>query len=161
MHLSTLRDALSQFERAVRAVISVECAAWIPSIDARWLDQRDGAIHGRFGVYVYATQDGEVIYIGKAQETAINQRVWAHLRTPCREREKSLDRLGLKLYPQHEWRNVEESLVAIANVVERGEVTIEALELRPNYVAGLFECFALTFCQLTEGRLPPFNRKLG
>ena len=160
MKLSKLRDALAQFERATGSLIPLESYNWRTSVDARWLDKDAEPISGRFGIYVCAAEDDEILYIGKAQDSPFEKRIWGHLQKPDPERSQSRDRRGLKLYPNHKWKD--HGLDAkVVETVEQGALTIEALELQPNHVAGLFEIFALTWCQQEFGQLPPLNRKLG
>ena len=160
MKLSELRDALAQFERATGSLIPLESCNWRPSVDAHWLDERADSISGRFGVYVCAAEDDEILYIGKAQDSPFEKRIWGHLQKPDPGRSQSGDRRGLKLYPNHKWKDQGLDAKAV-ETVEKGELTIEALELQPNHVAGLFEIVALTWCQQEFGQLPPLNRKLG
>ena len=160
MKFSVIRAALADFEQAIQPLISLERCEWLERVDARWLDKHDTVFKNRFGIYFYAQHDGDILYIGKAQDSTLRDRVWSHLSTPCLERHQSIDRVGLRLYPNQQWNVEDKEFSNAATLVEAGDMTIHALDLCPNHVAGLFESFVLTFCQLNE-RLPLLNRKLG
>jgi hypothetical protein len=162
MKLPAMREALSQFELANRSLISPEHSEWLPSVDARWLDQTSTQFNDRRGIYFYTRVGGDILYIGKAQDCSLSQRIWSHLRTPSVDRFQSTDRVGLILYPKHQWSESQSPDIApLLPYLQNGEIQVEALEVRPHHLAGLFESFALTFCQLIDQHLPPLNQKLG
>ena len=161
MKFSEIRNALSGFHQVIRPLMKVDDADWLPTVDAKWLDERDPIFKNRFGVYFYSSEAGDVLYIGKGQDSTLLQRVWRHLARPSLERKNSADRAGLTIYPEHQWNGPGGEYEAAASIIARGEFGIDALALLPSHVAGLYESFALTVCQLSENCLPTLNRKLG
>ena len=126
MRLVALRTALGTFESGVRGLMSLQRTEWLKTVDARWLDERDLQFKDRFGIYFYSSEAGDVLYIGKAQDSTLLQRVWSHLARPSLERKKSTDRKGLSLYPQHQWNALGGEYVVPARLVEAGEIAIDA-----------------------------------
>jgi hypothetical protein len=157
-HTSKFAD---RFEQAIRQLIPIERAEWLPAVDATWLDERDAIFKNRFGVYFYSSIDGDVLHVGTRQDSTLLQRVWSHLARPPSDRHDSINRVGLSLYPPHQLNALGAEPAGPAVLLERGEFVLDALAITLNHLAGLFESFALTAWQLSEGCLPPLNRKLG
>lgn len=104
------------------------------------------------GVYFYATLDGEIIYIGKAGQDNLHQRVWAHLQTP-----QSLTPDRKRIFPNH--RFVTNKLYAEA--FTSGDIRLGVVTISNKSLVSLLEVYLQTLHIHQTGELPALNRQIG
>lgn len=157
MQISELRDHVQQFRTRNHEWLASMRLGTIEPVDATWLDERGAPFETCHGVYFFVSRSGDVLYIGKAQEQTICERVWAHCQKPSAERRLSHDRKSITLYPNHRWQDAPGVPEAVRTQVCHGDFDIYGFEVSPPQLAGLLESVALASVWLHDRALPPLN----
>lgn len=164
MQINELKKFLDQFHNESLRLFPNVQLKWLTDttgIDGLWLDRVDAPLKNRHGVYIFITRDSKVLYIGKAQ--ADNQdicgRVWAHVKTPNKDRDATATRENIIIYPNNEWR--EHTAERSDQLIAGGRFLIWAAAIEPFHFAGLYEIAGLLFHKEKDGILPRYNKQLG
>ena len=127
-------------------------------VKEQWFSKIDAKIPGaeRNGIYIYATSDDKILYIGKGEFDGgggIGYRACAHL--------GSVDRDSEIMFPNHQWVN--ETLVSqkIKDCIGRGNFYIWTLTIEPCHFVSLVEVYFQTLYREKCGKLPELNKKIG
>lgn len=129
----------------------------VVEVDGRWFDEHEQVVAATFGVYVFVTSSGAIVYIGKADKTSIPARIWNHLKTPNKERNRYIERRGCVIYPNHRW-TTRQSLVS--EEIASGEFRVVCFILSSRSFASLLEVALQLWCE-QHGGLPVFNLRVG
>lgn len=106
------------------------------------------------GIYLIASPNEEILYIGKATKNNLHHRVWGHLKTP--ETLKS----GHWAFPKNEFESFTSEAEHVKNVRE-GNVKIGVITISNPEVVSLVEVYLHTLHMQKFGRLPLFNKQIG
>jgi hypothetical protein len=106
------------------------------------------------GIYMYASPDGEVIYIGKATKNNLHQRAWGHINTPTELNE------GMRTFPRHSFKNPNAPAIITASI-ESGTIKLGVICLSKSEPVSLLEVYLQTLYLATHKSLPLFNKKIG
>jgi len=117
-------------------------------------DRTDENLHGipyppssdlstKSGIYLFCKEDGEVLYIGKATENNIRNRIFDHLKTP-----EASDIQGWVTYPKNQFND---------NLVKEGKVKVGIYEVKPAKYSSLVEVYLQTIVE----ELPEFCKRIG
>ena len=108
------------------------------------------------GIYVYASIDGKVLYIGRgnyASNDGIGHRTWKHLGSRNYQSKT-------EPYPNHQWVNDDKVEEKIKDIIAGGAITMSAFPVNPNYFIPLIERYLLTMHMHLNDALPPLNKEL-
>jgi len=161
MGLLEIKEFVDEFIELSAAQFAQCEGRWLKKVEGRWIDRDDSELKGKHGVYFFTTLNQEILYIGKAHKASFTQRVWAHVNTPSLERRTSPDRMGITIYPSHQWINDNKIDAAWKSAITSGDFDVWAIEIKPYYLASLMEIACLTYYWDCKEVLPPLNIKFG
>ncbi len=93
------------------------------------------------GIYIFVDEDGTILYIGKAGENNVRQRIFDHLQTP-----ESSDQEGWVIFPKNEFNR---------DIVREGKVKVGIFEVNPKEYSSLVEVYLQTI------ELPKYCKQIG
>lgn len=108
----------------------------------------------RSGVYFLCAPDGEIVYIGKAGDRNLHQRVWSHLATPS----EVVD--GRRTFPQHRFQAAH-YCPKLGQQITAGEITLGVIMISECSVVSLVEVYLQTLHAKVSGCLPQLNLRIG
>ncbi len=82
------------------------------------------------GIYIFINEDGLILYIGKAGENNVRDRIWDHIKTP-----KPANKEGWVVFPKNKFNSV---------LVEEGKVKVGIIEVEPKDYVSLIEVYLQT-----------------
>jgi hypothetical protein len=88
---------------------------WSDNENIGILNIGDG-IGNKSGIYFFALPNGEIVYIGKAGQNNLHQRVWDHLKTP-----QELGHDKKRFFPKHKFLN---ELPSYADEFTKGSIKL-------------------------------------
>ncbi len=109
-------------------------------------------IGDKSGVYFFAKPNGDVFYIGKAQN--LHKRVWGHIKTPSQNSTETV-----KKFPNHDFysENAQDEMQSIAD----GSALLGVATISDEDLISLVEVFLHTFYVKKIGELPALNKQIG
>ncbi|NOU20516.1 MAG: hypothetical protein HOO93_01775 [Methyloglobulus sp.] len=126
-----------------------------------WRDQRNlgiivtgDGIGTNSGIYMYASPDGEIIYIGKATKNNLHQRAWGHINTPTELN------AGMRTFPRHSFKHPK-APANITESVENGTIKLGVICLSKSEPVSLLEVYLQTLYLTIHKSLPLFNKQIG
>lgn len=109
----------------------------------------------QYGIYVYLSETGEVLYIGMALKSSLGSRCWSHLgATNWSNKQFPLD--------SHQWWDDSEVPKLIRDQIASGRFTIMTIPINPAEYALSIESYLLAVYQqeAPNSELPPLNKKI-
>jgi hypothetical protein len=110
-------------------------------------------IGNKSGIYFYATPEEEIIYIGKAGQNNLHERVWDHLKTP-----QELTQDKKRFFHKHKFVNEEPQY---ADAFTNGKVRLGVVTVSNQLLVSLLEVYLQTFHCAKYGKLPALNKQIG
>jgi hypothetical protein len=157
INVQTLIDFAMEFCKTLPSQMGVPTCSQLEPVNGRWLDRYDGILKEKHGVYIISSLQNDVLYIGKADNSSIAQRIWSHVKTPNTARDSVPDRIGIEIYPNQRWEGDKRTS---SEIIKFGDFFVYCLEIEPCTYASLVEVALHLFC-LKNGGLPPFNKRIG
>lgn len=122
-------------------------------------DENRGMLGGdnvgdKSGLYIYATDDNQIIYIGKATKNNLHHRVWHHVKTP------KIMPDSWRTFPKTLFSNCPENPELVENV-RNGKVRVYVFTVSVPEVISLIEVYLQIQHQIQHGKLPAFNKQIG
>ena len=111
-------------------------------------------VGAKSGIYLFGTPEQEILYIGKASQNNLHQRIWDHIRTP-----KELPD-GNWSFPAHSFPTSKETAQYV-EAIRNGQARLEIITVSDSDLASLLEVYLQTLHKKQHGRLPAFNRQIG
>ena len=153
MKVKQLTSELKEFYSMIKVKYS--------EIDLNFLDCIEGsdywdhceALQDKHGIYIFADHSDEILYIGKADLSHFNTRVWTHLGKP--------DKQAVNIYPSGKFANKKKWRGEAAEKIIKGQFSIYGVSIAPNYWASIFEVFSQTIVMKNDKKRPPFNFRIG
>lgn len=105
-------------------------------------------VGNKSGIYLFLTEDGTVLYIGKATKNNLHERVWGHIQTPEESELK-----GWMIFPKN--RFSKETDNEYNEIIKNGKIRIGIVEIQPSEVSSLVEVYLQTI------HLPPLCKQIG
>lgn len=105
------------------------------------------------GVYLFASPEGEVIYIGKATKSNLHHRVWDHCKTPEVMRDEK------RRFPKHGFSDAD--VHKQANYILSGEARLGVVAVSDPELVSLIEVFLHTVHTKEHRLLPALNKQIG
>ena len=99
------------------------------------------------GIYIFIAEDGTVLYIGKAGENNVGDRIWDHIKTP-----EPSDREGWVIFPKNKFNS---------DIIREGKAKVGIFEVEPSTYSSLVEVYLQTIFFEHIGQLPKLNSRLG
>ncbi len=156
MTLEVLLTALVRFRDSFNDRFSIgEPSSYM--VNQRWFSVGESQIPnaGTNRVYIYASVDGEILYIGKSERATgdgIGYRSCAHLGRAIQG--------GELMFPAHDWVD-SEVRPDIRQLIGTGNFVIWTIPISPNHFVSLTEVFMQTMYFDSCSAHPPLNRKFG
>jgi len=110
-------------------------------------------IGNKSGIYFFATEECNVLYIGKAAKNNLHQRIWDHIQTPG-----PLEN-GWRKFPKCKFdvQGAED----YCQLVREGRVKVGIISISPSFVAPLVEVYLQTIYFSQAKKLPPLCKQIG
>jgi len=115
---------------------------------------RGDGIGDKSGVYFLLSESNEILYIGKATNGNLHERLWGHLKTPQITNNED------RIFPKNSFKNrgLDEGFV---EKVSSGNVRIAAIEVHPACYCSLIEVYLHSLCLKVDGKIPVLNKQIG
>jgi len=110
-------------------------------------------IGAQSGIYIFTSELGEILYIGKATKNNLHQRVWDHLGTPARLES------GWMTFPRTEFQSAQ--YPEQSQIVVEGKSRLHVFSVSDPDTASLVEVYLQLAYLNCTGRLPVFNKQVG
>lgn len=125
-----------------------------------WADQSNlpipyigDGIGNKSGIYFFTSEDHDVLYIGKAAQNNLHQRIWDHIQTPGPMEN------GWRKFPKIKF-DVKGS-ENCCELVREGKVKVGIFAISPAFVAPLAEVYLQTMYFAQTGKIPPLCKQIG
>ena len=105
------------------------------------------------GIYFFTTEDEDILYIGKAAQKNIHQRIWDHIQTPG-----PLEG-GWRKFPKSKFDVIGPE--SYCSMVREGRVKVGIFSVSPAFVAPLAEVYLQTIYFAKTTKLPPLCKQIG
>ena len=105
------------------------------------------------GLYLFATQENEIIYIGKATKNNLHSRTMSHVGVPERKNR-------WMTFPSTAFSDCLENPELVNNIRD-GKIRLHVFSVSDATVISLVEVYMQTVYLKNVGRLPYFNKQIG
>jgi hypothetical protein len=106
------------------------------------------------GVYLFSSNAGNVVSIGKAGKNNLHNRVWHHMQTPA------LLPSGLRSFPSNRFRSKTPCPILRAEI-EDGKISLGVITISQPYLVPLIEVYLQTLHLKIHSCLPELNLQIG
>ncbi len=93
------------------------------------------------GIYTFLDEDGTILYIGKAGENNVRDRIWDHLKTP-----EPSNQEDWVIFPKNKFNS---------DIIREGKIKVGIFEVKPAKYSSLVEVYLQTI------DLPKYCKKIG
>jgi len=163
MKINSARESIFQLKKSLPEVFSATEIIYAfgesrPNIGDDSNEEFRGCLGGNdigeeSGLYIFSSENDEIIYIGKATKDNLHERVWDHLGTP-----KRLEN-GWMTFPKTKF-NSRESLELTTSIIN-GNIKLHVFTVSDPDVVSVIEVYLQVMHLKEFGRLPVFNKQIG